>query len=111
MHTWATAIHWSVSGDEWMGTRPNPTTLCFLLLWVLLELGEAELHRVRIIGAHHIQLGAAMGLNGELKGEILVEVHIQQAHPWIAIGVSSSERVGRRRQQFIFQLLGNWIQQ
>ena len=31
--------------------------------------------------------------------------------PRIAIGVSSSERVCRRRQQFIFQLLGNWIQQ
>ena len=24
---------------------------------------------------------AAIGLNGELKGELLAEVHIQQAHP------------------------------
>ena len=47
----------------------------------MLELGEAELHRVWIVGVHHIQLGAAIGLNGELKGELLAEVHIQQAHP------------------------------
>ena len=64
-----------------MGTRSSPATLCFLVLQVLLELGEAELHRVRIIVVHHIQLGAAIGLNGELKGELLAKVHIQQAHP------------------------------
>ena len=62
------------------GTRPSPTT-CSLLLWVLLELGEAGLHRGWVIGAHHIQLGAAMGQNGELICELLAEVHIQQAHP------------------------------
>ena len=64
-----------------MGKRSSPATLCFLVLYILLELGEAELHRVRIVGVLHIQLGGAMGLKRELKGELLAEVHIQQAHP------------------------------
>ena len=42
------------------GHKALSRDLCFLLLWVLLELGEAELHRVRTVGVHHIQLGIIM---------------------------------------------------